>query len=121
MKKLNIKKELNDTLIKALAGTEKHCSYDGNKVIITGNTKRLDGRGLANSAVLDPDIFLWLKLIKRVYNVSIDHGNGYDEKTTGWVPSLACKALDNKGVEHHYFASTLIKEYPGKGNWSYNF
>lgn len=121
MKKQTIRKALTDTVIDAVTRTERHCSYDGNKVIITGNTKSLDDRSLANSAVLDPDVFLWLKLVKQVYNVSMDHRNGYTGNNTGWIPSLACCAIGADGKEHHYFASTLIKEYPGKGNWSYSF
>ena len=120
MKKINIKKDLHDTVIKAVANTEPHCSYDGNKVIITGNTRKLDSRSLANSAVLEPDEFLWLKLKKNVYNISIDHRNGYNEKN-GWVPRLAYYAIGSDGKEHHYFGGTLLKEYPGKGNWSYSF
>ena len=121
----NIKKELYETLVKAIASTEKHCSFDGNMIIITGNTKNLDNRSLANSAVLDPDKFLWLKLKKNVFNVSIDHGNGYEGTTdkygNAWMPRLAYYAYDDKGVKHHYFGTTLLKEYPGKGNWEYQF
>ena len=58
IKKASIAKHLNEALIKALVNTESHCSYDGNKVIITGSTKNLDHRGLAISAVLEPDEFL---------------------------------------------------------------
>jgi len=125
MKKINFKRDLVDTLVKALANTEKHCSYDGNKIIITGNTKNLDERGLANSAVLDTDKFLWLKLKKGVFNISLDHSNGYrgttDKYGNAWMPRLAYYAYDSEGVKHHYFGTTLLKEYPGKGNWSYQF
>lgn len=121
IKKASIAKHLNEALIKALVNTEPHCSYDGNKVIITGSTKNLDHRGLAVSAVLEPDEFLWLKLIKNVYKFSIDHSNGYDSTKTGWIPSMAYYAIGEDNIEHHYFGSTLLKDYPGKGNWSYHF
>lgn len=121
VKKGVVAKALNEALIKAVVNTESHCSYDGNKVLITGSTKNLDNRGLAISAVLEPDQFLWLKLVKNVYKISIDHSNGYDSSKTGWIPSLAYYAVGEDGVEHHYFGGTLLKEYPGKGNWSYRF
>lgn len=122
---LKIKKELQETLIKAVTNTEKHCSYDGDNVLITGNTKRLNNQSLANSAVMDPDKFLWLKLERGAYNFSIDHRNGYTGKTdkygSSWQPRPACYAVGEDGKVHHYFLSTLEKEYPGKGNWTHQF
>ena len=117
-----INKELYNALITATVATEKHCSYDGKHIIITGNTSKLDERELANSAVLDPDQFLWLKHIRYAFNLSLDHSNGYedtkDRNGNNWIPRRACLAFDNKGIQHHYFLTTLLKEYPGKGNWS---
>lgn len=124
-KNKKFKEELLNKVIVALANTEKHCSYDGDNILITGNTKKLDKDGFAYSAIISTDEFLWLKLVRGVYNLSLDHSNGYkgtvDKNGKTWKVKPACLGYDEEGKQHHYFLSSVLKEYPGKGNWSYNF
>jgi hypothetical protein len=122
-KQYKFKSKQQEELFNELLKSEKDCSFNGRKVLISGNLENLDERDLALSYPITPDQFMWLKLEAKVFDLGLDHRNSYkqlkDKQGNSWYPRPDCHIYNSEGKKCHPFLKTILKRYPGENNWAY--
>ena len=101
----------NETFLNFLK-EEPNCSYNGEYILVSGNTKRPSSRGTIDVKLLTVEEFMFLKGEKKVSNIKLDHGNGYvgpvNKYGHSWKQNIACQWISPDGNEYHCFANTLL-------------
>lgn len=109
----------NETFLNFLK-EEPNCSYNGEYVLVSGNTKKPSSRGTIDTKLLTVDEFMLLKGEKKVSDIRLDHGNGYvgskDRNGNSWKQNIACKWIGPDGKQYHCFANTLLGKNKRKRN-----
>ena len=96
---------------------EKHLSVNGDEVIISGNTSKPAEDGTVKSFTITKDQLLYAALVKNASKFEVDHSNSYKPKNaTDWKTRPVCTVRNSTGSKH-CFVSSILKDYPGEGNW----
>lgn len=109
----------NELFLKFLK-EEPNCSYNGEYVLVSGNIKKPSPRGTIDVKLLSVDEFMTLKSEKKVFNIRLDHRNGYegikDKNGRSWKQNIACQWIGPDGNQYHCFANTLLGKNKRKRN-----
>ena len=94
---------------------EKNCHRQGNTIYIINYNKLKENDYFARVGYITVDEFMYVKNKKKVCTLAWDHANTNSASRTKL-------AADSKPGLHsksgHVYLNTMLRDYPGPGNWS---